>query len=192
LLHLNCAIRSVSLVSFARGTDVLALCYRPGGPGCHDQWQPGSPPALLRPAPHRRGARLLQETRSLHCPQGLECAERAMRLRGPAPRQHVSRKAITNFQKVVFIFKLIILAGPDRHKCFLCHVFRIRNALSSEKVDKSLVGMNPFFGRNGSAVGHLEVLLRLAFRRLVRRGLRRHAHHDVGCPIIWIRPAIRS
>jgi len=40
-------------------------------------------------------------------------------------KQNFSGEAITNFQKVVFLFKLIIFPGPDRHECFLSHVFRI-------------------------------------------------------------------
>src|SRR5215472_9521437 len=86
LLHLNCAIRSVSPVFFAPGTDVLSVYPRPVVPGCPDRWQPGSPPTLLPATLHLRGGGLLQETRSLHYPQGLEYSEHAIELKGPTPR----------------------------------------------------------------------------------------------------------
>src|SRR5262245_9537756 len=91
LLHLISAIQSVLPIFFALGTDVLSVWYRRARLGYRDVWQPGSLPTLVAAVRRSHGARLLQETHSLHYLQGLEHLEhlvQATQLKGLVPRRH--------------------------------------------------------------------------------------------------------
>jgi hypothetical protein len=64
-------------------------------------------------------------------------------------------KAITDFQKVLFLIELIICPVPDGEQGLLRQIFGIRASVAAREIkDQGFPGMGPGLRRNGAAVGY--------------------------------------